>query len=102
MRLRSGGIGEVVTPTFWAGECRSPKTAGSKTIVYSRSVDPRKLCLGVKYYIVLYTYYLIIICTLCHTTLMVYSTAYSAYISKERRCNKDQRGVGNKKIEKII
>ena len=71
-------------------------------IVHSRSVDLRKLCVGIKYYIVH-------ICTVCHTTLMVVQLSFLylgptvlLYISNERCCNEDQRGVGNLKIEPVI
>ena len=54
------------------------------TILYSCSVDSRKMCVGVKYYMLLH----ITICTICYTTLMVVQLlyhfilrAYSAYIS---------------------
>ena len=71
------------------------------TILYLRSVDPRKLCVGVKYYIV-------------HMYSMPYYTNGSTanflfleptaliYISKERRCNEELHAVGNFKIEHII
>ena len=65
------------------------------TIVHSRSVDPRKLRVGVKYYIVhMYSmpYY-----THGSTANFFILRAYSA--SKERCCNEDLRGVGNLKIE---
>ena len=47
-----------MTLTGWFGVVK-------EIIVHSRSVDPRKLCIGEKYYIV-HT-----VCTVCHTTLMV-------------------------------
>ena len=64
------------------------------TILHSRSVDPQKLHVGVKYYIV-------------HMYSMPYYTYGSTanilslrrivlmYISKEWHCNEDLRGVGN-------
>ena len=72
-----------------------------ETILYSRSVDPRKLHADVKYYIV-------------HMYSMPYysygSTANNLfleptaliYISNERCCNEDLRDVENFKIERII
>ena len=72
-----------------------------RIILYSRSVDPWKLRVGIKYYIV-----------------HMYSMPYYAYggtvnflfleptvlihISKEWRCNEDLRGVGNFKIERAV
>ena len=73
------------------------------TIVYSCSVDPRKLCVGVKYYIVhmysmpYYTYGSTANFLFLGPTANIY-----IYISKERRCNEDQHGVGNFKIERVI
>ena len=71
------------------------------TIVYSRSVDPRNLCVGIKYYIVhmysmpYYTY------GSTANFLVLVPTAL-IYISKEQRCNEDLRGVGNFKIDRVI
>ena len=65
-----------------------------KTILYLRSVDPRKLCIGVKYYIVhmysmpYYTYG-------STANFLILEPTELIYISKERRCNEDQRGVRN-------
>ena len=73
------------------------------TIVCSHSVDPRKLCVGVKYYIVhmysmpYYTYGSTANVLFLEPTALIYN-----YISKERHCNEDLRGVGNFKIERII
>ena len=71
------------------------------TIVYSRSVDPRKLCVGVKYYIVhmysmpYYTYG-------STANFLILEPTALICISKERRCDEDQCGVGNLKIERVI
>ena len=63
------------------------------TIVHSRSVDPRKFCGGVKYYIVhMYSmpYY-----TYCSTAnFLVLEPTALIYISKEQRCDDDLQGVG--------
>ena len=69
-------------------------------IVHSRSVDPRKLCVGVKYYIHVVHMYSMPYYTYGSTAniLFLEPTALM-YISKELRCNEDQRGVGNFKIE---
>ena len=72
------------------------------TIVHSRSVDPRKLCVGVKYYIVhmysmpYYTYGSTANFLVLEPTVLIY------IISKERCCNEDQRGVGNLKMGRVI
>ena len=79
----------------------SNKILSKLLIVHSLSVDPWKLCVGVKYYIVhmysmpYYTY---------GGTANFFFRAYSTYIyiSKEQRCNEDLRGVGNFKIELVI
>ena len=71
------------------------------TIVHSRSADPRKLCIGVKYYIVhmysmpYYTYG-------STANLLFLGPTEPLYISKERRCDEDLHGVGNFKIEQVI
>ena len=71
-----------------------------RTIVHSCSVDPRKLCVGVKYYIVhmysmpYYTYGSTANFFVLEPTVLIY-----IYISKERHCNEDQCGVGNFKTE---
>ena len=70
------------------------------TIFYSRSVDPRKLCVGVKYYIVhMYSmpYY-----TYCSTALLFLGPTAFIYISKDQCCNEDLRGVGNFEVEQVI
>ena len=59
------------------------------------------MCVGVKYYIVhMYSmsYYT---CSGTANFLFLEPTAL-IYISKERRCNEDQRGIGNVKIERVI
>ena len=69
------------------------------TIVHSHSVDPRKLCVGIKYYIVhmysmpYYTY------GSTANLLVLEPTALLYNISKEQRRNEDLHGVGNFKIE---
>ena len=74
-----------------------------RTILYSRSVDLRKLCVGVKYYIVhmysmpYYTYGSTANFLFLEPTALV----YIYYISKERRCNEDLRGVGFFFIERV-
>ena len=66
------------------------------TIVHSRSVDPRKLCIGVKYYIVhmynmpYYTYGSTANFLFLGPTALI----YIVYISKEQSLNEDQQGVG--------
>ena len=75
------------------------------TIVRSHSVDPRKLCVGVKYYIHVVHMYSMPYYTYGSTAnfLVLKPTAYIyVIISKERRCDKDQRGVGDFKIERVI
>ena len=78
-----------------------PVPATSSTIVHSRSVDLRKLCVGVIYYIVhmysmpYYTYG-------STANLLVLKPTALIYISKELHCNEDQRGVGIFKIERVI
>ena len=63
------------------------------TIVHLRSIDPRKLCIGVKYYIV-HMY------SVPHYTygstgnILVLEPMGLIFIYKERHCTKDQRGVG--------
>ena len=75
-------------------------TGDYSTIFYSRSVDPRKLCVGVKYYIVhmysmpYYTYGSTANLLFLGPTALTY-----IYISKEWRCDEDLCGVGNVKIE---
>ena len=74
----------------------------SGTIVHLHSVDPRKLCVCVKYYIV--HMYSMLYCTYGSTAnfLVLEPTALIyiyIYISKEWCCNEDQRGVGNALIE---
>ena len=69
--------------------------------VHSHSVDPRKLCVGVKYYIVHSVQYAILHFGSTANLLFLGPTAL-IYISKERRCNEDQHGVGNFKIERVI
>ena len=70
-------------------------------ILYSHSVDPRKLCVGVKYYIVhmysmpYYTYG-------STANVLVLGPTVLIYISKERRCNEDLHSVGNLKIERVF
>ena len=70
-------------------------------IVHSRSVDPRKLCVGVKYYIVhmysmpYYTYG-------SSANVLVLEPTALIYISKERRCDEDLRGVEIFLIERVI
>ena len=70
-------------------------------VFYSCSVDPRKLGVGVEYYIVhmysmpYYTYGSTANFVFLEPTALI-------YISKERRCNKDLRGIGNLKIEQVI
>ena len=62
------------------------------SILYSRSVDPWKLRVGVKYYIVhMYSmpYYIYV------STANFFLRALIYNISKEWRCNDDLRGVGN-------
>ena len=72
--------------------------------LYSRSVDPRKLHAVIKYYTVhmysmpYYTYGSTANFLFLEPTALIY---IYIYISKERCCNKDQRGVGNFKIELI-
>ena len=67
-------------------------------IVHSHSVDPRKLCVGIKYYIVhmysipYYTYG-------STANFLVLERTALICISKERRCNEDLRGVKNFTIE---
>ena len=73
------------------------------TIVHSRSVDPRKLCVDVKYYIVrmysmpYYTYDSTANVLVLEPTALIYM-----YISKDRRCNEDQHGVRKFKIERVM
>ena len=73
-----------------------------RTIVHSCSVDSRKLCVGVKYYIVhmysmpYYTYGSIANLLFLGPTALIYN------ISKERRCSEDLRGIENFKIEQVI
>ena len=63
------------------------------TILDSRSVDPRKLCVDVKYYIVhmysmpYYTYG-------STANLLFLGPTVLIYISKERCCNEDLHSVG--------
>ena len=77
------------------------------TIVYSHSVDPQKLGVGVKYYIVhmysmpYYTYGSTANFLFLGPTVLIYIYIY-IYISKERHCNKDLCDVGNLKIEAVI
>ena len=67
-----------------------------KTIVHSRSVDPRKLRVGVKYYIVrtcmysmpYYTYGRTANFLFLEPTALIY-----VYISKERCCDEDLRCI---------
>ena len=72
------------------------------TILYSRSLDPQKLRVGVKYYIVHmysmphYTYGSTANVLFLGPTVLIY------IISKERHCNEDLRSVGNFKIERVI
>ena len=72
-----------------------------RIIVYSCSVDPRRLCVGVKYYIVhmysmpYYTYGSTANFLFLEPTVLI-------CISKEWRCNEDQRGVGHFKIKLVI
>ena len=62
-------------------------------IVHSCSVNPRRLCLGVKYYIVhmysmpYYTYN-------STANFLVLGPTALMYISKERCCDEDLHGVG--------
>ena len=76
-------------PRLW------PLIDSASTILYSRLVDPRKLCVGVKYYIVhmysmpYYTY------GSTANVLFLGPTALIYNISKERRCNEDLRSVGH-------
>ena len=69
-------------------------------IVDSHSVDPRKLCVGVKYYVVhMYSmpYY-----TYGSTANFIFLVPTALiYISKERHCDEDLHGVGNFKIEQV-
>ena len=83
-------------------------TQSIKTILYSCSVDPRKLCVGVKYYIVhmysmpYYTYGSIANFLFLGPTALIYIyVRIYMYVSKERRCNEDLR-VGKFKIEQVI
>ena len=72
------------------------------TILYSHSVDPQKLRVSIKYYIVhacmygmpYYTYGSTANFLFLGPTALIY-----IYISKERCCNEDLRSVGNFKIE---
>ena len=70
-------------------------------IVHSRSVDPWKLCVGVKYYIghmysmPYYTYGSI-------ANFLFLEPIAFIYISKEWRCDEDVHGVRNLKIERVI
>ena len=80
----------------------------TKTIVHLRSVDPRKLCVGVKYYIVhmhsmpYYTYGSTANFLFLGPTVLVYIYIYIYIYIKKRQCNKDLRGVGNLKIDRVI
>ena len=73
------------------------------TIVHSRSVDPspRKMCVGVKYYIV-HMYSMPYYIYGSTANLLVVEPTALIYISKERRCDEDQCGVGKFKIERVI
>ena len=55
------------------------------TILYSRSVNPQELCVGVK---------------ILHSTYVQYAILH--YISKEWRYNDDLRSIGNFIIEPVI
>ena len=72
-------------------------------IVHSHSVDPWKLCVCVKYYIV-HVYSMPYYTKSYDSTanLLVLEPTALIFISKERRCNEDQRDVGNSKIERVI
>ena len=68
------------------------------SIISSCSVDPQKLCVGVKYYIIhMYSmpYY-----TYGNTSNVLFLEPTALiYTSKERRWDEDLRSVGNLKIE---
>ena len=62
-------------------------------IVHLRSVGLGKLCVGVKYYLV-YMYSMSYYTYGSTANLLFLGHAALLYISKERCCNDDQRGVG--------
>ena len=68
------------------------------TIFHLHSVDPRKLCIGVKYYIIhmysmpYYTYG-------STANFLVLEPTTFIYISKERRCDEDLHGIRKYNIE---
>ena len=67
-------------------------------IVYSHSVDSQKLHVGVKYYIV-HMYSMRYYAYDSTATFLFLGPTVLIYISKERRCNDDLRGVRKFKIE---
>ena len=65
-------------------------------ILYSHSVDPLKLRVGIKYYIVHTCTYSMPYYTYGSTAnLLFLGPTELVYISKEQRCNEDLRGIGN-------
>ena len=84
-----------------SGSTRERRLEEYRTIVHPRSVDPRKLCVGIKYYIV--HMYSISYYTYGSTAnFLVLEPTVLLYISKERRCDEDLYGIGNFKIEQVI
>ena len=64
------------------------------TILYSRSVDPRQLHVGVKYYIV-HMYSMPYYVYGSTANFLFLEPIVLIYISKERCCGEDLRAVGN-------